>query len=1147
MGKQISGCQITSCQTRSINGKGYACSKIKAYPSPLATPSPTTLPLLTKEEFMDRTQFFGSSEKRNYAETADDGVTYDISFDVNFTSNGIVSFAAVTELVTDIQCYTNGSVRIMIPKSQADRLSLSSLYPNNSILVVPRDQFGVCLLQQATDDSQEQQEKMNITKNLQLYQDAYLRIEDVSGSVSDAIITGSSTSYFSIFDQASINIIARDLDNATVRSTARKEIYLNKSAKVVNLEFSKKILPDVTVKGIMRDSGGIKSFRSEVNFGEMDIEVVYLSSWVTRIEVVAAFKFTLLDKSGLITSLPVPGLGIQNPLNLIPSGRSAFFPVPALKIGIFIETYWVLQASVVSDVSIVAQGSIVHNMEKARHTISLTGTILRPSMTYSKKVIEEQDQSFDLLPIVNDKLPPGVVAKISASVFAGVRPKATVYFPLAQIGLSVDVGTEIKGESSVTGYPPFSGGTKLIGVCETCHQAQVNVNGKIQGGKVNGFVGISEKFAYKKDFKIPLAISLNLVKLCLFKLFGEDNTMNCGPSSCCDSRKEEVCENPDSKDSQCVGPSPSPSPTTSTSSSPSPSPTPSPTPGTESNVYTDPHLRTFDGLSFDCQGSGEFVLSKSDEFEIRARFSGPDTKGSVTKGLASTVEGMPVVQLSVPSQVDENTTSFFEIGSCGVRLYIDRKEIFKSEDVESDFVSIKNTTSSIQVQYKNGLSYSFSARNSAYFGCYLEFLKIFIPTAMSDGVIGLMGSPNQNRTDDWMSKDGKVITQPKVRNDFLFETAYNYCTENWCVSNETDSLFSFENGTSFSDFNGCATPYNNEKTLADASPELRRLCGDDAACIVDGLASDQLEEARNALRVQSEVDQRSSQQSRLKFDPSVISVDSTLNILIRMNYSDQSADDMKNVEAFAVYVLDSDSGEKQEESSVLLLDDGSATSSDEVEGDFIYTNDLAVRSSIGGERFMYRAIPVISGVEVADSNLTITNFNAVRSYSFESGIGDRGSNSSAVSLQSLDGLELMITYSWPTTQKDLDIATQFESTKVGYQCPNIAKYTTWESRDNTNAGGRETVVVQLDKARQDGVWSSNTMIKFFAGWYTKSKGEGPATLRMVLRDSTSKFEVPRTDLSQAIDPGQQSNCSETLVAYLQVSVGNTVSLKLQKS
>ena len=89
--------------------------------------------------------------------------------------------------------------------------------------------------------------------------------------------------------------------------------------------------------------------------------------------------------------------------------------------------------------------------------------------------------------------------------------------------------------------------------------------------------------------------------------------------------------------------------------------------------------------------------------------------------------------------------------------------------------------------------------------------------------MGLLGTPNGDRKDDWMTPQGSPVS---VQGDKRFEPAYEYCTQNWCIRNETDSLFSYSEDKKFSDISKCDAPYNKaiEEAVANASEELISLC-----------------------------------------------------------------------------------------------------------------------------------------------------------------------------------------------------------------------------------------------------------------------------------------------------------------------------------
>lgn len=88
------------------------------------------------------------------------------------------------------------------------------------------------------------------------------------------------------------------------------------------------------------------------------------------------------------------------------------------------------------------------------------------------------------------------------------------------------------------------------------------------------------------------------------------------------------------------------------------------------------------------------------------------------------------------------------------------------------------------------------------FGCHWNIF-ICLPAneedAFTTGGLGLLGSPDGNPDNDWMEPDGTVIDTSDLRKrDFQGQEAFDYCTSNWCVSQE-DSLMVPPLGASYND------------------------------------------------------------------------------------------------------------------------------------------------------------------------------------------------------------------------------------------------------------------------------------------------------------------------------------------------------------
>jgi hypothetical protein len=125
----------------------------------------------------------------------------------------------------------------------------------------------------------------------------------------------------------------------------------------------------------------------------------------------------------------------------------------------------------------------------------------------------------------------------------------------------------------------------------------------------------------------------------------------------------------------------------------------------------------------------------------------------------------------------------------------------------------------------------------------------------------------------------------------------------------------------------------------------------------------------------------------------------------------------------------------------------------------------------------------------------------------------------------LRNTELVVAYSWPNSQKDLDTGTLFLGSAVGFRHSGSV-YMNW-SGDNTSTGGVERVVVDIHQSYLDSGWSGTVTITLRAGWYSPAGGAGSATVYVGLRN-TETGEV-RQAFSKTIAPGSQSGAATTVV------------------
>ena len=290
---------------------------------------------------------------------------------------------------------------------------------------------------------------------------------------------------------------------------------------------------------------------------------------------------------------------------------------------------------------------------------------------------------------------------------------------------------------------------------------------------------------------------------------------------------------------------------------PDPIPLPQKCIGHSASWIGDPHFKTFDRIHYDCQGEGEFHVLKSldSTFEIQGRFKKfvDDKRPTVTKSVVwRTGDGMNTrIQVTAPDvPVD---------GSCHPHVFVNGLKMdVLTEDMGDNMIQVAKTTAGtgdrIQTGYvfyyhDSGFQITVLSKKSSVNGCVLN-TKICLPDdweRSNERIVGLLGTPNDVASDDWMNTNNQPVSIPTSKEDLLFETAYNYCVDNWCIRDEADSIFHYESGTSHAGFLNCDLPPDTatENCVLNAKDELINVCGDgELACLVEGCKGGP-EEAKN--------------------------------------------------------------------------------------------------------------------------------------------------------------------------------------------------------------------------------------------------------------------------------------------------------------
>jgi len=244
-------------------------------------------------------------------------------------------------------------------------------------------------------------------------------------------------------------------------------------------------------------------------------------------------------------------------------------------------------------------------------------------------------------------------------------------------------------------------------------------------------------------------------------------------------------------------------------------------------VRGDPHLTTYDGLKFDCQGHGEFVLAKSmhTAFEIQARFEltgRTDKSVSITKAVSidTGVVGAPQFDVFVEEVEGVCVLNYYANGT--LTDFGEDGKLWDGIDFQADIDVGRDVVDYVYFT-GSGVMYTVMAKKGS-FGCVMNS-KICLPPKMvqEEKIIGLLGTPDGNSGDDFMSAFG---TDLKHGGNTGLRDAYDYCTREWCVHNEDDSIFGYEGETKWADYYGCAEAYDPsaEQKVAEASPECVTCC-----------------------------------------------------------------------------------------------------------------------------------------------------------------------------------------------------------------------------------------------------------------------------------------------------------------------------------
>jgi hypothetical protein len=196
------------------------------------------------------------------------------------------------------------------------------------------------------------------------------------------------------------------------------------------------------------------------------------------------------------------------------------------------------------------------------------------------------------------------------------------------------------------------------------------------------------------------------------------------------------------------------------------------TPVSNGGSWGDPHIYTFDGLHYDFQATGDFVL-------VRGIESGLEVQVRQTPWVANTT-----VNTGLATLVDGNRVEFYSdqgiplVNNLSLNLAIGASQGLGNGSISRTAISGYGSDGDLYtITYANGDK----LKNYVYRGFLMDPTLELVG---SQNVAGLLGNNNGNTGDDLALRDGTILANPLAP-----ENLYGEFSNSWKVT-ESESLFS---------------------------------------------------------------------------------------------------------------------------------------------------------------------------------------------------------------------------------------------------------------------------------------------------------------------------------------------------------------------
>jgi hypothetical protein len=206
-------------------------------------------------------------------------------------------------------------------------------------------------------------------------------------------------------------------------------------------------------------------------------------------------------------------------------------------------------------------------------------------------------------------------------------------------------------------------------------------------------------------------------------------------------------------------------------------------------AHADTHITTFDGLYYNFQAAGEFVLARStvagDPFQVQIRLQ------PYANSAAVSIITQAAVAVSATDRLTFDATR-------SAPVYYDGQALALTNGVavtRGDATVTQLTTTSWQVQYASGEAVSISQ-----FDGFLNVDTALAGPASAGTVQGLLGTDGGNPANDLMLPNGTVLAQPVSSADL-----YTQFADAWRVTQQS-SLLDYGNGQTTATFTDASFP-----------------------------------------------------------------------------------------------------------------------------------------------------------------------------------------------------------------------------------------------------------------------------------------------------------------------------------------------------